>query len=509
MSAILLKKSKTDTLNNLDVPTYTEVGDRRLQDVKIGHEAAYRSSFGDHMSESVDPVTQIHAQYGIRPDTIETFSANGGAISGGTDNLFVCTTGTTVGGYGVLRTKRPTLYREGQGLMSRFTAIFDANNAVANSLQFAGLFNVQDTIAFGYRGTQFGILFDNYGAQEKRKLTITVAGNGTLTLTLNTVAYSIPITTGTAEHNAYEIAAWMDANQTIWDSEQVGSTVIFRNTNAAAAAGTYSVSGAGLSGTFSTIQTGVAKTESTILEADWNGETVDFDKSKGNVYMIKASYLGFGPISFYVLCPTDNVFKRVHTIKYSNANIKPSLSNRALKVGWVAASLGSTTNITVSGASAATFIEGRSSLISESHSQTNSNASVSTSFEAVLTIKASLVFAGKSMLGRVVPQRLEISTDSTKEVVFKLSKNATLGETNFQYHDESESVVEYDTGSHADSGNAHAIYTGQVGATGNASVDLKSINIDFFAGEYITLYAKVVSGAASSVTASFIWKEDI
>ncbi len=473
---------------------------------------AYRSSFGDHMTESLTPVTKLSAQYGIL-ENVETFTATGGSV-GTEDNMFKCTTGTNVGGYGVIRTAKPTIYREGQGLMARFTARFDSN-AVASSLQFAGLFNVQDTIAFGYRGTTFGILFDNYGAQEQRKLTITGAGNGTLTLTLNSVEYSIPVTTGTVQHNAYEIEAWMAANQSVWNVEQVDDEVLFQSKNVGAKSGTYSISGSGMTGSFTAITTGAAQTNSTIAQADWNGESLpsDFDSTKGNVYMIKVSYLGFGPISFYVLHPDKRIFVLVHTIDYQNANTKPSISNVALKIGWTAASLGSTTDLSVYGASGATFIEGESKLLTESHAQSNENTSVSTAFEAILTIKGLETFGSKAMLGRIVLERVEVSTDSSKEVVFKLVKDATLGETNYQYHEEGESVVIYDTGDHADSlnpgGAGHAIFESQIGATGVTSSNMQGLNIELHANETLTVYAKVVSGAASNVTASLVWKEDI
>jgi hypothetical protein len=468
---------------------------------------ASRSAFGDNLSESIEPVVQVSAQYGIL-STVETFTATGGTATT-SNNMFTCTTGTNVGGYGVIRTKKPTIYREGQGLMARFTAVFDSANAVANSLQFAGLFNVQDTVAFGYRGTDFGILFDTYGAQEIRELDITGSGNGNLELTLNSVLYTIPITTGTAAHNAYEIEAWMTANQSVWDAEQVDDKVLFRNKNAATASGTYSIGGAsGLTGNITQITAGAAKTESTILEADWNGDKVTFDKSKGNVFMIKVSYLGFGPISFFILDPDSGLFKRVHTIKYQNNYTQPSISNRALKVGWTAASLGSTTNITVQGASAGTFIEGRSRLNGESHASINSNTSVSTSFEAVLTIKALESFGGKAMLGRISFSGIEVSTDSTKEVIFKIVKNATLGETNFTYHEEGDSIALVDIVDHADS-SSHPIYAGQVGAGGSVARSLKEFGIDLLANETMTVYAKVVSGSASDVTVTLIWKEDI
>lgn len=475
------------------------------QEVVSSFDFNNKSSFGDNLSQSLEPVTQISAQYGLLP-SVETFTATGGSVST-SDNMFICTTGTSVGGYGVIRTKQPTIYREGQGLMARFTALFDSN-AVANSLQFAGLFNVKDTVAFGYRGADFGIIFDSYGTQEIRKLTFTAAASGDLELTLNSVLYTIPITTGTNAFNAYEVEAWLNANQSIWMAEQVGDSVIIRNNNAAAAAGTYSVTGAGFSGTLTQVAAGAAKSETTILEADWNGESVTFDKTKGNVFMIKVSYLGFGPISFFIMDDTG-IFKRVHTIEYQNANIKPSISNRALKVGWAAASLGSTTNLTVKGASAGTFIEGESKLTRQTHAEGFENTSVGTSFEGIITIKALQSFNGKAMLGRVVLQRIILSTDSTKEVVFLVVKNATLGTTNYSYHTETDSVVIYDTTAHTLPSTPDIIYRGQIGAGGANEFDLVRLGIDFYANETISIFARVVSGSASNVTASIIWKEDL
>jgi len=501
--------SQPYTYNTQKSVTGSADGDKNRLDVS-SRSGAYRSSFGDYISESMEPISQISAQYGIL-GTVETFNATGGSTTTET-NMFKCTTGTSVGGYGVIRTKRPTIYREGQGMMARFTALFDSTNAVDNSLQFAGLFNVQDTIAFGYRGTDFGILFDNYGAQEAQEFQITGAGNGNLTITLNSVNYVVPVTTGTVEHNCYEIEAWFSnpSNQTLWDAEQIDDKVIFRNKNAAAAAGTYSYSGASVTGSFTQLTAGAAKTASTILQADWNGDSISssYDPSKGNIYMIKVSYLGFGPIKFYIMDPDTHEFVNVHTIEYANNYTQPSISNRSLKVGWTAASLGSTTDITIKGASAATFIEGKSTLTAESHAQSNSNTSVSTSFEAILTIRADEVFGGKANLGRVVVQRIEVSTDSTKEVVVKLSKNATLGETDYTYHDEGDSMVAYDIGDHADGGE-HAIFETQIGSGGATSINLKSLNIDFFSTESITVFAKVVSGSASDVTATLVWKEDL
>lgn len=464
------------------------------------------SSFGDHLSESFEPITQLSAQYGT-PSTAEIFQSSGGSVTT-SDNMFVLQTGTNIGGYGVIRTLRPTIYREGLGLTGRITAIFDRENATANSLQMAGYFNVQDTVAFGYRGANFGIIHDSYGVQETRILTITASGNGTLALTLNSVQYDIPITTGTVEHNAYEIFAWMLANQSVWNVQQIEDTVVFQNKNAAAAAGTYSISGTTLTGSFSTQATGQAKEEDTILQEDWNGEDVSgwFDPSLGNIYMIKLAYLGFGPFKFFIFNPDTNSFALVHT-KDNSRRGKPSVSNRALKLGWACASLGSSTNISLKGASLGSFVDGQSRLLVGSLAHSNSNPNVSTSFVSVLTIGTKQFFKGKSVLGRVVPIALEISSDSTKETRFLLVKNAQLGETNFQDHGQNDLSI-YDTTAHTLSSDRE-IYAGTIGASGSVTEDLSKLNIDLLLGDTLTVFARVVSGASSNVTAALIWKEDV
>jgi len=470
------------------------------------HGAQNKSSFGDNISLAQEPVTKISAQYGILEKPIETFTATGGSVTE-VDNMFTCKTGTSVGGYGVIRTRRPTIYREGQGVTARFTAIFDSQ-APALSLQGAGLFNVQDSIFFGYRGTEFGIIYDRYGVQEARTFTATVSGSGNLTVTLNSVAYVIPITAGTVEHNLYEIEAWMNANQSVWNAEQRDSTVIFQNKNVGAAAGTYSISGTTFAGTFATISTGADKEQTTIAQDDWNGTPVPWlDPSKGNIYMQKIAYLGFGQFCFFIFNPNESEFELVHTIQNSNTLLKPNLSNRALKVGWVAASLGSTTDITVQGASAGTFIDGQSRVLGESISHGNSNPAVGTSFVGVISLRIKSSFNSKATLGRAVPIGLEISSDSSKETRFRLTKNATLGETDFSSHSD-ESIIAYDIGAHPYV-DGEEVYEGQIGANGATKVDLSGHNIDVYLDEVITVFARVVSGAASDVTAAIIWKEDI
>jgi hypothetical protein len=107
-------------------------------------------AFGEQTVSELTPITQIMGFYGLGSKT-EVFTANGGSATTNTQSEFVCQTGTTVGGYGVIRAKRPVVYKPGQGVTCLFTARF--TTGVASSLQIAGCYSATDGFVFGYDGT--------------------------------------------------------------------------------------------------------------------------------------------------------------------------------------------------------------------------------------------------------------------------------------------------------------------------------------------------------------------
>ena len=129
------------------------------------------SIFGENLSVGLTNLFQATATYNLLSDVkFETFTATGGAVSA-VSREFKASSGTSVGGYGVIRGNRPLVYRAGQGIRAKFTARFPVAG-VANSIQFAGLFNVTDTLAIGYDGATFSILHNYGGASDIRTLTI-------------------------------------------------------------------------------------------------------------------------------------------------------------------------------------------------------------------------------------------------------------------------------------------------------------------------------------------------
>lgn len=467
---------------------------------------AAQSSYGDYMTEGMEPISQISGTYGFFNGS-EKFEAGTGAATI-VDGMFNLAIGTGVGDYAVARTTRPTVFRQGQGIVARLSGIFDGN-AVASSLQFAGLFSLTDTVALGYDGATFSVIYQSYGKPEVRSLQVTTAGNGTITLTLNGVGYSIPVTTGTVEHNCYEIEAWMNdtANQSIWSAQQVDDTVIFQARDTSARSGSYSVSGAGIAGTITQVEAGAAKTNAHVARTSWDNNPTWFDPTKSNEYEIKMSG-SFGPMKFFIMNRDSQRYELVHTIKPLGVATKPAISKRAMKAGWTCASLGSTTALAVQGAEASTFVEGDSKVLGQSKTIENKNVSVGASYVAVLTIRALNVFFSKVNLGRVVPVNASVSNDATKPVEYIVVKNAILGETDYTYVSEDNSIVTWDGGAHAYSGEVGS-EGGELSAGGSDRAPLTDLDVELLLGDTLTVFARKTSGTNPTVTARVTWKEDI
>jgi hypothetical protein len=339
------------------------------------------------------------------------------------------------------------IYRAGQSGVSLFTAKF--TTGVANSGQIAGLFNIGDGFYFGYNGTSFGICHRKGGVAESREITVTGASGGStnLTLTLNSVAYVIPLTSGTVQHNAYEIATWLETYQSVWNAYQNDDTVtIIANTDGALS-GTYSYSHATSTGTIAQLQTGVAKTETWTAQASWNGNTVSWlDPTKLNVFQISYPYLGAGNVEFSIMDKDTQDMICVHTLKYVNLNTTPSLRNPSLRIGIGAFSLGSTTNLTVQSGSMYGGMQGKQ-VFSRNPRSVSNTKSISTTLTNIVSIRNREVFNGFYNQGEMQPLLVTLANESTSRIAsFEIFTGATLGgEPNWQYLQENNLITEYDT----------------------------------------------------------------
>jgi hypothetical protein len=476
------------------------------------------AAFGETLVSEITPVFQATATYNILPAAkFETFTATGGAATA-TGREFKCNSGTSVGGYGVIRGLRPIVYRAGEGLRAKFTARFPVTG-IATSLQMAGLFNLTDTLSVGYDGTTFGLIHQYGGAADVRTLTVTGSTAGSdCDIEVNGVTTSgITLSSTNTATSAHEIAAALtaDSNQAGYYFSQNGSTVVVMAASVGVKSGSFSVAGANITASWAANAAGVAKTKNTIAQTAWDNNPSWLDVTKGNVYQLSVPYLGYGNPRLFIMNPDSGAFELAHVLRWANANTEPLFTNPSLRVGNTAASLGSSgTDLQVFSGSFMGGIEGKLEADIPARALDVSQGSIDTTIESIVTIRPVRTFNSIAFAGEVLPIKISAVTDSSKGATIEIYKNSTFTSAqNFSYIEENESCVEQDNSNYASGsgwtpGNGTLVGTFLTGNTSSNSIDLAELGIYLTAGETLTVGAKVNSGAASSVTVTIDWLED-
>lgn len=470
----------------------------------MGTQIIQTSAFGEVSNAVNVPVIQATPTYDLVPNNFRTFTAASGTADV-SSQLFQVTTGEPIYGYGAIQSFRSIDYKSGQGCLARFSALFQNN--VASSWTGVGLLNISDELSFGYDGTAFGIWYRKGGVAAVRTITVTVAASGTtdLTLTLNSVAYTIPLTSGTTSFNAYQIAEWLNANQSVWVADQIGATVIISAQSDGAKGGTYSYSHATSTGTIATNKTGVTKTSTHIPQSSWNNNIMTgLDPTKLNNYAIN---YGNGNFQFYIEEPDDGDYTLVHSINFLNANTTQPLSNQSLRVGMYAASVGSTTNLVVKCGGFAAFTQGVKKKTRNPRSVKQSQT-VSTSFTNILTLRNRRTYNSYYNQVEVEPINISVSSESSKNIEIEVRTNSSFGgATNFASAGNN-LVTDVDTTANTTSGGTLlAAFT--LSGVGSQNFNLRDFEISVPPSLAITIAGRVTSGASSVVTATLTYYEDL
>jgi len=470
-------------------------------------------AFGEQLTTHKTPVVQIANKYQIDPanlNDLETFEATGGAADNNA-NLFRCQTGTSVGGYGVIRSLETLNYRAGQGIECQITAAF--TTGVALSLQFAGMFNISETLAFGYDGVYFSTLHSYGGNAEVQLIDVTVTGAGSCTVTLDGDAFAIPVTNSTIQTNAFELKEGLEGDATLsgkWRFEQIDGTVYCIAKSVGDKTGTMSITG-GVTATITEKTAGVAKTDNHTKSSSWNVTTTPFtgfDPTKLNVYKIQFGYLGIANINYFIYDPNKGSYVLVHQIEWANANVITHLGQPNLKAGWTSASLGASgTNLTVQGASASIMLEGDEVIKNNTFADENTVSSIGTSLVSLITIKNRTVYGDRYNLGKVIPLTVSVNNDHTKGAIIEIFRNATEGgTTNFQFEDEYNSIVSVDKAGTTITGGV-LIDAFTVESGGTKELDLSVLNTELLPDSTFTVAAKTIQGSGAEMTTTIAWKE--
>lgn len=495
-----------------------------------------RLPFGSIHAESMTPIFQTDAVYGINSGQVATTTSGTGSATAA-NSLFSVSTGTTALSQGVILGRKRLRYRPGQGVIGRFTAKF--TSPVTYSYQVIGFGHSEDGVYMAYReatGTgysgvapAFGILYVNRAHREVRTLTVTTASTTAenLTITLNTVAFSVAVTnSGNIQRTVWEIS---QGTYTGWDAYPSGATVVFVRKSANPASGTYLLAGTSAVGTFAQTRAGAVGTETFIPQSTWNGDKLDgtgasgvtIDPTKGNVFEIGIQYLGFGAVIFKceAVPPGGNNadFVTIHTIKFPNTLAATSFGNPSFPFTMAAYSAGSTTDLTVSSGSFAGFIEGSKVLHGNRFTYFNSLTTVAaTNLHALFSIANTRYYGGQT--SQVVINLTSVSgaLKHSSPCIYYLIKNGSLaGNPNFvplsansaSLWDTASTTVTYATGD-------QLIWTGHLGDTGEidhhfgGTADMNMEEVTLQPGEWVTLAARAITGTPAYVTGSINTRED-
>lgn len=466
-----------------------------------------QSAFGEQKVEGKTPKIVASAVYNLVPANFRTFTASGGSITAA-NNEFIASNGTTVFAYGAMQSFRSLNIQPGSGAGVRFGARFP--DVVPLTWQGVGLAGIGDEVSFG-RGTSgaFGVWHRHGGFPEVRTFQVTAAATGaeTVTFTVNGTAYSIPVTSGTVQQNAHEIASYLESNGVGFDAFQNNDIVTISFTSDGAKSGTYSSSSTGtLAGTFTQVTAGVGGTDDFVEQDDWNhSPPAGFDPTKGNQYQITYS-TGYGNINYYIFDHNNGQWIKVHTVEWQNNQDAVNLNNPSLRAIVYCYSIGATTNASVYCPFISAFISGEAVITRNPRSFSNTKSIAGTE-TCIFQLRNRKVYNGIQNQAEILPVRLTVSNEGSKNVTIRISGNPTVGGTpNFQ--DVGTNLIsEVDTAATTRTG-GRPLDSLTVGPGQSADVDLS----DIVAPPTLRLVVSAVKpggGAASDVTASIKWIEDL
>lgn len=461
------------------------------------------TAFGEITTALKDPEIQVSAQYDTS-NLVRDVTVSGGT-TGITGGEFFASSGVNAGGLSAIFTDNQIISKPGQGVEVVIGTRFDP--PVADNRQTTGASTASDGILFGYLGTVFGTFFIHDGRVQVEELTITTPAGGaeSTTITINGTGYTVPITSGTVQHNAAEIADSLNSQVALYNFTQNNDQVVARSIFAAPESGAFSFSSPGAAvAAWVQISDGVVSMEDFTPQTSWSEDTFPaINPELINTYKIVHN----GDISYSILDGTTGEFVLVHRSVHTNTEQTPMFSTSSFRLVWASTNQGSTTDTTVRGTYAAAFNQGIRQQIIGTESAFNTVAAVGLTATNILTIRCREVFGTKVNLGRILPIGITAATDSSKGAIMQVIKNATFaGELNFQYQDKSGSIAETDTTNTTITGGevltSFAIFT----SISLGSSIFKNILLP---GDTITLAMNVVATPASDMSASAIWEEDL
>lgn len=473
----------------------------------IPEAAPQKTAAGQLVTAEDTPIVQITAQYGLLSG-VSTAALGGATFT--EDSKFVASTGVGASNVAAVISSRQVKHRVGQGLKAMFTALFSAGQP--NSFQEAGLISSDSALAFGYNDDEFGILYAKDGHLEIQELTITTPSNGGIaTVTVDGVAHSIPLSNGTAELNAYEIAAYLVINEQRYDSSSNGAAVSLRARLPDFGAGLFAFSGGTAVAAWVELEASNIPDEIWVKKSDWNvNNYIELDPAMINIYMVQFESLA-GSVKFYIQDPSTSEMTLVHVLRYSNTSTLPIVNEAVYRIGWANRNRGNTTDIRTEGSSGAILIEGKVVNTTQPIAHEFLQESIGQSSTNILALRNRGVFNDKVNRTDILPKKAFLFNESSKTAIFDIYVNPTvpIGEyIAWGYHNEALDTSEIATNKVLITG-GDVVASIAVGGISSIQVELSEIISNLPSIESFSICARLAgNGTASDMGAAINWIED-
>lgn len=487
--------------------------------------------FGEILTGELTPILQGTFEYTVSNSRRLEWKTNTASTITQADGMAVLTSGTTAGGYALLRSKNHAKYKSGFGGNSRFTTLFTAGNA--NNNQLLGIADQLSDVAAKGSVTLTGGASGSVDSITVNGVTITsgaVAFNTSLTETAYDVAANINAYTSSPNYTAYNegpvIYIISDALGTTPNGYAVvSSTTTITSTDANMANGAdgttifkngYMIGYIGTTFGFHRFQN---DTVTTVAIAAWDdpldgtgasGMTIDLTKL--NVWQIRFQYLGAGAVELWVEDDSTGKFVKVHTVLYANNNIVPSVYNPNFHHTLYVDSA-STNSVVMKSASYAYFVEGRVKLQQIDQPQFSTNivslGSVTTEV-ALFTIRNKETYQSKDNFIAILLENIVCSIEAgaaNNLGQFRLLKNAVLGGTpSWGDINTSDSVVEIDTSGTAIIDEGDHLFSGTLAGKNDKIIqNLVDLLVTLENNDTITMAVK--SANSATFEGEILWKE--
>ena len=265
-----------------------------------------------------------------------------------------------------------------------------------------------------------------------------------------------------------------------------------------------------------------------IPQSQWNQDTMlggtpsgqILDPTKVNVFQVKFQYLGGGDIFFHVVNSTNGRWTLVHVIRNANSNTQPNMRNPILQTYFEVVNTSGSSQVKVSSASLATFIEGNLEYTGPRYC-IDSSVSTNNNLFNMMFIQNPLSYNGITNKLNVNVLNISFGMNSTKSndvATLRVLKNAPFTGTAPTYLavsgtttsnglvvTNSSCPLTYNVNSISTTSTQTVGDFGQVISSGSATtVDLSSYDLFLNPGEYFVFSIVTSSGSTLAVNLSVI-----